>query len=127
MRTVDELAGSLKAHEQRKKKKEETLEQTLQTKASSKDEKVLYSQNFRVRGWVVAVKVVVMKDNGANQIDVVKEEVTSRTFSTLSATNVTSIVTTQRIATSINAIIVVKWDILRKIIEPKKRLKKRPT
>lgn len=49
--TVDELAGSLEAHEQRKKKKkEETLEQALQTKASIKDEKVLYSQNFRGRG-----------------------------------------------------------------------------
>jgi len=44
--TVDELVGSLKAHEQRKKKKEETLEQALQTKASIKDENVLYSQNF---------------------------------------------------------------------------------
>ena len=43
---VDELASSLKAHEQCKKKKEETLDQTLQTKASIKDEKVLYSQNF---------------------------------------------------------------------------------
>ncbi|XP_074351350.1 uncharacterized protein LOC141690452 [Apium graveolens] len=49
--TVDELTGSLEAHEQRKKKKkEETLEQTLQTKASIKDEKVLYSQNIRGRG-----------------------------------------------------------------------------
>ncbi|GMI80153.1 hypothetical protein HRI_001684600 [Hibiscus trionum] len=49
--TVDELAGSLEAHEQRKKKKkEETLEQALQTKASIKDEKVLYFQNFRGRG-----------------------------------------------------------------------------
>lgn len=49
--TVDELAGSLEAHEQRKKKKkEETLEQALQTKASIKDEKVLYSQSIRGRG-----------------------------------------------------------------------------
>ena len=43
--TVDELACSLKAHEQRKKKKEETLDQALQIKASVKDENVLYSQN----------------------------------------------------------------------------------
>jgi hypothetical protein len=34
----------------KKKKKEETLDQALQTKASIKDEKVLYSQNFRSRG-----------------------------------------------------------------------------
>ncbi|XP_016681346.1 uncharacterized protein [Gossypium hirsutum] len=49
--TIDELIDSLKAHEQRKKKKkEETLEQALQTKASIKDEKVLYSQSLQGRG-----------------------------------------------------------------------------
>ena len=48
--TVDELVCSLEAHEQRKKKKEETLDQALQTKASTKDEKVLYSQNIQSRG-----------------------------------------------------------------------------
>jgi len=49
--TVNELAGSLEAHEQRKqKKKEKTLKQSLKTKASIKDENVLYSQNFRGRG-----------------------------------------------------------------------------
>ena len=47
--TFDELVSSLKEHEQRKKKKEETLEQALQTKASIKDEKVLYHQNSRSR------------------------------------------------------------------------------
>ena len=50
--TVNELAGSLEAHEQRKKKKEETLDQALQTKASIKDEKILYSQNFEGGGCV---------------------------------------------------------------------------
>ena len=49
MFTVDELAGSLEAHEQHKKK-EETLDQALQTKTSIKDEKALYSQNFQGRG-----------------------------------------------------------------------------
>ena len=48
--TVDELAGSLGAHEQCKKKKEETLDQALQTKASIKDEKILYSQITQGRG-----------------------------------------------------------------------------
>ena len=47
--TVDELAGSLEAHKQRKKKKEEPLDQALQTKATIKDGKIIYSQNFRGR------------------------------------------------------------------------------
>ena len=44
--TVNELASSLEAHEQRKKKKEEPFDPALQTKASIKNEKTLYSQNF---------------------------------------------------------------------------------
>ena len=47
--TVDELSGSLEAHEQRKKKKEEPLDQALQMKETIKDGKILYSQNFRGR------------------------------------------------------------------------------
>ena len=46
--TVDELVSSLEPHEQRKKKKKETLDQALQNKVSIKDEKVLYSQNIQV-------------------------------------------------------------------------------
>ena len=48
--TADELVDSLEAYEQHKKKKKETLDQSLQTKASIKDEKVLYSQNFQGKG-----------------------------------------------------------------------------
>ena len=67
--TVDELTGSLEAHEQRKKKKEETLDQALQTKTSIKYEMVRYSQNFQGRGcghgsheMAEVVKATVMKD-----------------------------------------------------------------
>ncbi|KAE8732520.1 Detected protein of unknown function [Hibiscus syriacus] len=49
--TIDDLAGSLEAHEQRKKKKKnESLEEALQANVSIKDENVLYTQNFRGRG-----------------------------------------------------------------------------
>ncbi|GJS63432.1 retrovirus-related pol polyprotein from transposon TNT 1-94 [Tanacetum coccineum] len=43
--TIEELAGSLKAHEQRKKKKkQESIDEALETKATIKDEKALFSQ-----------------------------------------------------------------------------------
>jgi hypothetical protein len=50
--SIDDLAGSLEAHEQRKKKKQEQpLDEALQTKATIKDEKVMYAQhNNRGRG-----------------------------------------------------------------------------
>ncbi|KAJ3692026.1 hypothetical protein LUZ60_012376 [Juncus effusus] len=50
--TIDDLAGSLEAHEQRKKKKKknESLDEALQAKMPIKDEKALYTQNFRGRG-----------------------------------------------------------------------------
>jgi len=62
--TIEELASSLEAHEQCKKKKEETLEQALQTKALIKDEKVLYYKNFRSRGRGISYEVYYKeKDN----------------------------------------------------------------
>nr|GEW86789.1 hypothetical protein [Tanacetum cinerariifolium] len=43
--TIEELAGSLEAHEQRKnRKKQESLDEALQTKATIKEEKALYAQ-----------------------------------------------------------------------------------
>lgn len=46
--TIDDITGSLEAHEQRKKKKkEDTLEEALQTKASIKDNKALWSYQSR--------------------------------------------------------------------------------
>nr|GFD24724.1 hypothetical protein [Tanacetum cinerariifolium] len=42
--TIEELVGSLEAHEQRKnKKKQESFDEALKTKATIKDEKVLFS------------------------------------------------------------------------------------
>jgi gag-polypeptide of LTR copia-type len=142
--TIDELAGSLEAHEQRKKKKkEETLEQALRTKASIKDEKILYSQNFEVEGVAVEVKemitvveVVVKKgimrriDNQANKIgveeDAVVGEAANQIIPTSSAINVINMVTMRRIVTLINVIIVASWGISRKNVESIKKWKRQP-
>nr|GEZ08408.1 retrovirus-related Pol polyprotein from transposon TNT 1-94 [Tanacetum cinerariifolium] len=50
--TIEELAGSLEAHEQSKnRKKQESLDEALQTKATIKEEKALYAQrNNYIRG-----------------------------------------------------------------------------
>ena len=47
---MEELVGSLESHEQRRrKKKEESLDQALQEKATIREKKVPYTQN--TRGW----------------------------------------------------------------------------
>jgi len=49
--TIDDLVGSLDAHEQRKKKKkQEVMEEALQTKMTIKEDKVMYMQHNRGRG-----------------------------------------------------------------------------
>jgi gag-polypeptide of LTR copia-type len=49
--TIDELSGSLLAHEERlKRTQKEPVEQALQTKTTITDEKVLYSQSSRGKG-----------------------------------------------------------------------------
>lgn len=64
------------------------------------------------------------EDSRANKIgvaeDVVKE-VVGRTIPTLNATSVGSMAIMRRIVTHSNAITVIKWDILQKIVESKRR------
>jgi len=48
--SVEELAGSLEAHEQRRRKKKESLDQALQAKATIREMKVPYTQNTRGQG-----------------------------------------------------------------------------
>lgn len=80
---------------------------------------------------VEVVKAAILKDvikrmdsrinqNGVQE-DVVKEEVAGRITPTSNATSLGSMVITERIVTHTNAITVVKWDILQKIIESKRR------
>jgi len=47
--TIDDLEGSLKGHEQRKKKKQEVMKKSLQTKITVKEDKVMYAQHNQER------------------------------------------------------------------------------
>ena len=77
---------------------------------------------MKVVKMVMVVKAVVMKDtirrrdSRAKQIgveeDTVEEEAADQIIPTLSATNVTNLVTMRMIVTPTNVIIVVKWGIL---------------
>jgi len=50
MLSVEELVGSLEAHEQQiRKKKEESLDQEIQAKATIREKKVPYTQNTQSR------------------------------------------------------------------------------
>ena len=80
---------------------------------------------------VEVVEVATSKEDiRANKIgvaeDVVKEVVV-RIIPTSNATSVRSMVITRRIATPTNVTTVINWDILQKIVESKRRLKKQPT
>ena len=139
--TVDELVSSLEAHEQRKKKKKEPLDQALQTKVSINDGKVLYSQNFRgrdrgSRGNDQDSQGNSYKENykkrdcQAKQIgmeeDAIKDAVKD-TIPTSSVTNVRNMATMPIIVTPTDVTIVEKWVIMREIVELKKRWKKPST
>ena len=91
-----------------------------------------FLKTFEEEDVVVEVKTVVevveaatsREDSRTNKIGVAEDmvkEVAGRTTPTLSATSVGSRDILQRIATPTNAIIVIKWDILQKIVESKRR------
>jgi len=48
--TIDDLRASFEVHEQRKKKKQEVLEEVLQTKMTINEDKVMYAQLNRGHG-----------------------------------------------------------------------------
>ena len=83
---------------------------------------------MEVMEMVVMVKATIMKGTirrrncRAKQIgmeeDVVEKEAVDRIIPTSSATNVTNMVTMRRIAIPTIVIILVKWGILQKIVEP---------
>ena len=138
---VDQLASSLEAHEQCKKKKEETLDQALQTKASIKDEKVLYTQNVQGRGRG-------SRGNGrGSQGNSYEENYKEKRLSSqahwrgrgrnqgrgqgynsnVQCYKCQNMTTMQIIVTPTNVTSVTKWVIMQEIFEPRKRWKKPST
>ena len=96
--SMEELVGSLEAHEQRRrKKKEESLDQALQAKVTIREKKVPYTQNTRGRGGRGRGGY----ERGQEQVEVmvVKAEEVIRTTQELSASNVVSMVILPKTAT----------------------------
>jgi gag-polypeptide of LTR copia-type len=137
--TVDELASSLEAHGQRKKKKRRRhsskhfkLRRQLKTKRYS-ILKIFEVEGvaMEVKEMVTVVEVVVKKGimrrmgNQANKIgveeDAVVGETTDQIISTSSAINVTNMLTMRKITTSISVTIVARWGISRKNVESIKK------
>ena len=72
--------------------------------------------------------VIKRRDGPAKQIGVEEDAIEEETADqTSSAINVKNMVTMQMIVTLTNITIVAEWDMLQKIVEPKKRLKEQPT
>jgi hypothetical protein len=122
--TVNELVGSLEAHEQRKKKKRRRhSSKHFKPKRQSKKKRYSILKILEVEGMAVevekmitVVEAVVKKgimrrmDNQANKIgveeDTVVGEAANQIIPTSSATNVTNMVTMRRIVTLISVTIV---------------------
>ncbi|XP_022989518.1 uncharacterized protein LOC111486578 [Cucurbita maxima] len=115
----DELVGSLEAHEQRKRKKEELLDQALQTKV----EVVETVGMVEVVKTTVTKKSIMRRDYRVRKLvwerDVVEEEAANQTFSGI---NVRNMITMQITVTPTNVKIVVKWGTLQKHVEPEKKV-----
>jgi gag-polypeptide of LTR copia-type len=144
MLTVDELVGSLEAHEQRKKKKRmRHSSKHFKPRRQSKTKRYSILKIFEVEGVVVKIEEMVMvvevmvkkgimrrMGNQANKIgmeeDAVVGETADQIISTSSATNIINMVTMWKIATPISVTIMTRWGISRKNVESIKKWKRQP-